>query len=142
MRKLRGHHLICMLQFQGLGYNEEFAANMDCIIQELKENPSQQITVLKNMDHICGKCPNKLDEEHCALTRPGKPDSSVKDGRVLEVLGLDVGGTYCYQEILDRILDKVETVYDACCKGCGWEKQGVCSLNCLKHAAAQNCSRN
>ncbi|MDO5294142.1 MAG: DUF1284 domain-containing protein [bacterium] len=134
MHRLRGHHLVCMQQFQGVGYNEEFAKNMTDVIKQLQENPLQQVTVLKSMDDICEKCPNKLDEEHCALSRPGKPDSSVKDGKLLEVLGLEVGGTYSYQEILTRIERNIEAAYDTCCKGCGWEGKGVCSLEILKKA--------
>lgn len=135
MRRLRAHHLICMHQFQGMGYNEEFTINMMAVIEELKQDTSQMVTVLESMDDICAKCPNKLSEDICALSTPEKKSSN-KDGRVLASLGLTDGESYPLSSILTKIDENIEEIYEVCCKGCGWEKQGVCSVECLKNGLA------
>ncbi|BBF43825.1 iron-sulfur binding protein [Lachnospiraceae bacterium KM106-2] len=128
MRRLRAHHLICMCQFQGMGYNETFASNMDAIIKELKADPMQTVIVQNHMDDICKCCPNRVSDTVCSNS---KDACLSRDQSVLDALGLKNDQTYIYQEILKRIEADTPTAYYACCSGCNWNKQGVCSLDYL-----------
>jgi hypothetical protein len=53
---IRGHHLLCILGFKGIGYSEEFTSNMWKIITSLKANPI--LKIVKECDAICAQCPN------------------------------------------------------------------------------------
>lgn len=55
--KLRGHHLLCILGFQGYGYSEDFVLNMTRI-NELRKSEKSIIKLTNIPDDICSSCPN------------------------------------------------------------------------------------
>jgi len=55
--KLRGHHLLCILGFQGYGYSEDFVLNMSRI-NELIKSKKTTIKLINSPDDICSACPN------------------------------------------------------------------------------------
>ena len=58
--KLRGHHLLCLLGFQGYGYSEDFVFNMTQI-NEKRKSKDCIITLTNEADDICSSCPNLKD---------------------------------------------------------------------------------
>ena len=55
--ELRGHHLLCILGFQGYGYSEDFVLNMTRI-NELRKTDKTTIKLINSSDDICSACPN------------------------------------------------------------------------------------
>ena len=51
MINLRPHHLLCILFFEGKGYNKEFTLNMQNIINNLSHNTKIKLTLL-SLIHI------------------------------------------------------------------------------------------
>ena len=58
--KLRGHHLLCLLGFQGYGYDKDFISNMD-YINKVRKDKDTLITLTNSPDDICIKCPNLIN---------------------------------------------------------------------------------
>jgi len=50
--KLRGHHLLCMLTYRGVGYTPDFVANYDGVVEALNEGAT--IEIVDGVDSICG----------------------------------------------------------------------------------------
>ena len=57
---LRPHHLLCIQNFTGYGYNSDFTENMKLTVSELRENPDTKITFVRGCDDLCVKCPNNM----------------------------------------------------------------------------------
>jgi hypothetical protein len=53
--KIRGHHLLCLLHFEGKGYSRDFIENMYKIKEALEKG--KVFFVLNSCDDICRKCP-------------------------------------------------------------------------------------
>lgn len=56
---------MCIGQFKGYGYSEEFVRNMTQVVEELERSPHSQIRLVCRGDNICGSCPHFI-EEACA----------------------------------------------------------------------------
>lgn len=65
MISLRPHHGMCIGQFKGYGYSEEFVRNMTEVISELENSPDVQIKLVAGGDSICSSCPHHK-EDGCA----------------------------------------------------------------------------
>ncbi|MBE0068610.1 DUF1284 domain-containing protein [Thermoanaerobacterium thermosaccharolyticum] len=122
---LRGHHLLCMLGFKGLGYDSDFIKNMDTIIKKLKDDDDVLIKLVDNVDNICEKCPNNItgvcENEH--------HEDSIKemDDTVLNILQIKPETYMKYNDILDKIkLLMTEEVMDDICCNCAWKGYGYC----------------
>lgn len=122
---LRGHHLLCMLGFRGLGYDENFVLNMDAIINKLISEQDMLIKVVDNVDNICDKCPNNVDGTCKNEYYPG----SIKemDNVVLKILGIEEGSELEYREILLKLKKSMnEEDMDKICENCKWQNLGYC----------------
>ena len=54
---LRGHHLLCILGFRGLGYDEAFVANMTRVVGLIRKKPETVFTLTDSADILCATCP-------------------------------------------------------------------------------------
>ncbi|HEY5561588.1 MAG TPA: DUF1284 domain-containing protein [Clostridiaceae bacterium] len=54
--KLRAHHGLCILFFEGKGYDDNFVENMKNVIATLTQNP--MVLVVFDEDIVCVACPN------------------------------------------------------------------------------------
>ncbi|WKV07871.1 DUF1284 domain-containing protein [Thermoanaerobacterium sp. CMT5567-10] len=122
---IRGHHLLCMLGFKGLGYNEEFIKNMDKIVKKLKNDDDVLIKLVDSVDNICEKCPHNFfgvckNEHH-------KDSIREMDNAVLNILNIKSGTSMKYHDIKARIklLMTEEAMDDICCN-CTWREYGYC----------------
>lgn len=119
--KLRGHHLLCMLGFRGMGYSETYAVRMAEVQEQLRAFPDTQITLVSGPDDLCLHFPEH-QPNHCE-----NEDIHRQDGEVLARLGFHAGETVRWFEIEQRIRDNIHHHdLDAICNGCRWLPYGVC----------------
>lgn len=136
--KLRGHHLLCILGYQGAGYSESFVENFDQIIARL--NNGVKIQIVEGTDDICtpmiaayenGMWQETMGEYHCDLDRVKTRDQNALNDinknlqnrkSVTMPLPLKIGSEF----ILTRPdLDNLRTEFQKFtirngCVGCEW----------------------
>lgn len=62
---IRPHHILCILSYQGIGYNYTFEINMNKITQLLYVQKNTIISLSSGIDIICKYCPNNLGNNQC-----------------------------------------------------------------------------
>ena len=126
MITIRGHHLLCIHGFKGMGYSESFVKEMEKIVTLLREepnNPMLEVKVVKQLDDVCQGCPNN-GKSHCLSD---ENHVTQMDQRVIKQLGIEAGHIYTKHELLLATQQKVEpSDLDYICEGCSWLSYGVC----------------
>lgn len=133
---LRGHHLLCIHGFKGMGYNKPFVHNMAEIVSAIRQGDVTLIPTA-TVDSICSACPN-LGDGACAA----KPDSEVRiqghDRRVLEHLGVTPGQALSVKELFQITRERVRPDdLDQLCATCPWLPYGVCKEGLQRLAAGE-----
>ncbi len=124
---LRGHHLLCILGFRGLGYDRTFVENFAGVVSRVIADPQAVVTVTDCCDVICASCPHKKSGK-CAKS----PDINVKlarrDRAVLGRLGLTVGSSRSVERIYGLVTVKISPtdVKRELCASCQWLGGGMC----------------
>lgn len=97
MYRLRGHHLLCLLGYRGVGYSLEYVANMIRLHQTLRTAPETEVLLVAGPDDLCEKFP-KFQTYHCE-------DANIyeRDAAILEKLNLQVGQIFPWTELQQRI---------------------------------------
>ncbi len=115
--KIRGHHLICLLHFEGKGYSEEFIENMKKIKEKLEEN--SLFILVAERDSICDKCPY-LKNDKC-LRESYPKEIETKDKEIINYLNLTIREKYNFLDI-KRLIFKTLTRsnFENFCKNCSW----------------------
>lgn len=87
--KLRGHHLLCILTYKGLGYSDDFCRNYDAIITRL--NQGETIELMRGPDQICQPllCNKEGEGVHCHHDRIHRRDALAMQA-VSATLGIEV----------------------------------------------------
>ena len=120
--RLRGHHLLCLLGYRGMGYSRQYVDNMTRIYETLQRIPETPVTIAAGPDDLCAAFPPELPC-HCE-------DANVceRDGAVLSRLGLRAGGCRPWAGILAAIRASVrpDDIGDWCAT-CPWRPLGVCA---------------
>lgn len=121
--RIRGHHLICLLHFEGKGYSEEFVKNMYRILNELKKGTLFRLVL--GEDDICEFCPHN-ERGRCAL---GEEEVISKDRKVIEDLSLNENEKYSFTDIKTKIYSCItlDKFWDICGR-CRWFD--ICLKNC------------
>ncbi len=129
--RLRGHHLLCLLGFRGMGYSEAFAANMAQVHTALRTHPESVVEITAGGDDLCACFPaDQVD--HCCETTV-----SVRDAAVLQRLGLEPGNRLSWSEIWSRLQTAVEPAdIGRWCGTCPWRPLGVCEEGIRKMRAS------
>ncbi|WP_147535559.1 DUF1284 domain-containing protein [Bacillus marasmi] len=124
---LRGHHLLCVQGFRGMGYSESFVETMKEIVSELRDEKSDfPITVVAGFDNVCMACPNRGDRI-CEANIGSQKHVLSMDLKVIKHLGLIIGKNYPKSKLMKLVASKVEANdLDYLCKGCSWLQYGVC----------------
>ncbi|MBI2830345.1 MAG: DUF1284 domain-containing protein [Chloroflexi bacterium] len=136
--KIRGHHLLCLLGFRGLGYSPEFTEALAEIVQKLRSNTSLPITVVTECDVICVSCPHHK-EDQCRK----KEDSfdrkvRARDAEVLERLSFKPGERTTPQEAWQRVKMKISAAaLTEMCQKCEWVGYGYCHEGLAKLAKGE-----
>jgi len=130
---LRGHHLLCVHGFQGMGYSPSFVQKMKEIVADIQnENIDFPIQVTAHLDDACGSCPFN-GKTSCQANSKANDHVVSMDKRILNHLELIENETYHKNELIERIIYKVEPDdLDVLCKNCAWLKYGVCKAGIAK----------
>ncbi|MDD1772247.1 MAG: DUF1284 domain-containing protein [Methanomassiliicoccales archaeon] len=114
--RLRHHHLVCMQNFVGKGYDENFVANMQRVIEDLRR-PDTIAHLEIGCDDICSCCPNR-DGALC------RDETSVigKDRSVALFLGIPERTDVDASAVLDRVKERMLELDDvrSLCGECDW----------------------
>ncbi|MEW5323144.1 DUF1284 domain-containing protein [Geobacillus thermoleovorans] len=125
--RLRGHHLLCVHGFRGMGYSLSFVEKMWEIVARIRdENDDFLIEVVAALDEACLACPH-----HGETACEAGPDSDAHvrslDGNVIRHLGLEPGNVYWKSELIRRTAERVKPDdLDELCRHCSWLPYGVC----------------
>lgn len=118
--RLRGHHLLCLLGYRGMGYSADFCVNMTEIYEVLRAKPETEIELITGPDDICKAYPTDK-WNHC------EGNVYNTDEAILLKLGLAPGNRGSWREMCSRIADKVVPAdISQLCATCPWESYGVC----------------
>lgn len=128
--KLRGHHLLCLYGFRGLGYNQKFIKNMQHILDKIKANPQMGIKITDRPDDICAACPYNINNR-CQQNTLLKPANI--DRRVLKRLNFKTN-VEIKAEIIFQLIKTVIKPVDipSLCNCCPWLKYGYCQEGLAK----------
>lgn len=114
---LRPHHLLCIQNFTGYGYNADFTENMKLTVSELRENPDTKITFVRGCDDLCVKCPNNMGGSCTSFEKVNLMDNSV-----LRICGISYGQDVLWRDIAAKtrkqILETQE--FRNICHNCQW----------------------
>lgn len=126
-RILRGHHLLCIHGFQGMGYSTEFVKVMADIVGEIRnEELDFPIQVVQSFDDACQACPHK-GKTACEKSAASNDHVLSLDSKVLHHLGLKYGDVYMKSALISITARKVKPEdLDHLCEGCSWLEYGVC----------------
>lgn len=126
MLRIRGHHLLCLHGFRGLGYSPEFVDNMRCILDQLQKSSQMKIEVLDSPDDICSKCPHLSDSRCQKDGRDIEVEIGAKDASVLGRLSLNPGTVVTSGELFDLTARIFSGGIEALCASCSWYELGWC----------------
>jgi len=119
--RLRGHHLLCLLGYRGMGYSEEYVRNMTDIYERLRQGPQTVIEIVAGRDALCEAFPCTLPN-HCE-------DANLydRDQTILTALALAPGDTVTWATILSRVAADIHgSDVERFCSTCSWRAYGVC----------------
>ena len=113
--KLRPHHILCICNYTGRGYNKSFEGNMSKLAAKLKDGGS--FTAVSGADDVCAACPNN---------RGGVCEAEEKvrryDKAAAELFGFTPGAVYAFEELSGKAdeLMSDEAAHAAVCGDCEW----------------------
>lgn len=124
---LRGHHLLCVHGFRGMGYSPNFIKKMGSIVEDVRDDDKDfEIKVVAAFDDACTACPHR-GRTACEANEGSNEHVLSMDGKVIKHLGLEEGKGYKKLELLKLTAAKVEPDdLDSLCEGCSWLSYGVC----------------
>lgn len=125
--KIRAHHLLCTILYQGKGYDEKFTSYMNQLVNEIAA--SDGIVLIVGPDEACANCPNLNEDKICVLN---ENDSLSKDTTLLRVLNLKDNEVYDRKELIAFLKESItEEIFNSVCATCRWHKEGLCSYQLL-----------
>ncbi|WP_068088529.1 DUF1284 domain-containing protein [Polycladidibacter stylochi] len=121
MIELRGHHLLCILTFEGKGYSPRFTRNYHRIVSAL--NAGKAVKLVAGPDCICTPLLQEEDMPHCHNTSVLE-----RDKKALALAGQVLGQELLVGAIIEFDAQKVvqlrrafcEGVFQEACSGCEW----------------------
>lgn len=124
---LRGHHLLCVQGFRGMGYSDDFVKRMTEIVKDIRDNEIDfSIKVIAGLDYACNACPHH-GEKICEASVGSNQHVLSMDNKVIHHLGLHTEETYQKSDLLALVAKKVDPDdLDYLCQGCSWLQYGVC----------------
>lgn len=125
MLTLRGHHLICLVAFQGKGYSEAFASNFRKLQKTYLHKPADKVKVIAGPDMACKKCPH-LFKNACVSPTDG-PNSRILalDRKAFKILKIQPG-IYKIGELHQKLYNLTKPVLHSFCSHCSWNDKTPC----------------
>ncbi len=126
--KLRAHNLLCIQGFRGKGYDDAFVENMTRVVEALRKNPEQQVTVIAEPDDLCAACPNLKGDAGCELHGKGTEKGIVsQDEDVARRIGVSIRTAMSWTELEARVRQSIAPDdLDDICGRCPWLPLGYC----------------
>lgn len=123
--RLRPHHVLCSIGFQGRGYSHGFVENMSAIVDGILRAPNGDATLVdltRDADELCGPCPRRTGSS-CTCG-----DNIARlDARHAAALGITPGTRLSWGELRERAkASVVPDDLDWLCEGCQWLSLGLC----------------
>lgn len=123
--RLRPHHILCSLGFEGHGYSDTFTANMEAIVVGRLRAASGDATLVEitaTADAICAPCPRKRGQG-CEV----QSEIDTLDHAHGAALGVSPGDRLTWGEAQNRVRARiVPDDLDTICAGCRWLDLGLC----------------
>lgn len=121
MFSLRGHHLLCLLGYRGMGYSKEYVQNMTSLHEVLRTVPDTDILIVNEPDDLCAKFPNN-QPYHCEDDNIRERDQSI-----LNKLGIHQGQVLAWSTVQNLIMKNFSASdVPTLCSTCSWKAYGVC----------------
>jgi hypothetical protein len=127
MLRLRGHHILCLHGYRGLGYSPEFVANMWVVRDRLRDSPNLRVKVLDSPDDICAACPHLADGRCRRKDDESEPRVREKDRSILQRLSLAPGDVLPAGKLFDLAAGTFSDGLDEVCSTCRWFPLGWCA---------------
>ncbi len=119
--RLRGHHLLCLLGYRGMGYSAEYTENMTRLHSTLRMHPETQVELVAGPDDLCRHFPDD-QPYHCEEQTVHERDTAV-----LERMGLKPGDRLPWRTLEDRLATAfIPGDIPRLCSTCPWLGYGVC----------------
>ncbi|AMA73620.1 MULTISPECIES: DUF1284 domain-containing protein [Aneurinibacillus] len=127
IRKLRGHHLLCVHGFQGMGYSPSFIKTMREMVECIRDPECDiRLEVTIGFDEVCGACPHK-GQTKCEAGEDSDLHVRRMDAKVIRHLHIEPERTYSKKWLVQRTAQMVKPDdLDFLCLGCSWLSYGVC----------------
>jgi len=110
---LRPHHLLCILNFEGLGYSTEFVEKLRKV-KEAIDNDAIIVKLVEGQDDICSTCPNK---EKCSQMRYTR----ILDKKVIIATDLEYGKEYGAAKLMSIVKSKISwNLLNMICENCAF----------------------
>lgn len=121
--RLRPHHLLCALGFEGKGYSDSFTANMARLVVRLNASGgAAEVMIAPAADDICAPCPRRRGSGCTEQDR-----INTLDARHAAALALEPGARLTWGAAQDRIRERVAPgSLGTLCTGCQWLELGAC----------------
>lgn len=133
--RLRPHHVLCTVGFQGRGYSAEFVQNYTALKATL--TPDTSVRVVMQTDNICDACPHQRGD---LCTKEAKIQRL--DMRHTKALGLEKDAVYTWGVLLNRARQHIQPDdLDTLCKGCAWLPLGICKEALITLRAEKNVAK-
>jgi uncharacterized protein len=125
MLKLRGHHLICLVAFQGEGYSEAFARNFHKLQKIYLGQTEKKVKVIAGPDMACKKCPH-LSKNVCTSSTDGPNDRIIAlDKKAFKLLKIKPG-IYTIGELHQHLRRLTKPSLHSFCRNCSWYGRMSC----------------
>ena len=132
--ELRGHHLLCLLGYRGMGYSDAYVDNMTNVYRKLLDDPTTECQIVKGPDKLCACFPVDGDQHYHCEDR----NVAERDALILERLGLAAGQVVTWAEILSRVATALQPDdLLQICSTCPWLPYGVCQEGVRMVAAGE-----
>ena len=121
--KIRAHHLLCVLGFQGLGYSPEFIKKITQVKRIIETSSRLPVKILNSCDEICSACPHQQNGR-CQKGEYSHKRVKETDEKVLSVLGLKSRDILSVSKLLKLIKKKIDSFQKLVkiCGICGWRE--------------------
>lgn len=114
MVHLRPHHGLCLLNFRGKGYSDDFSRNMAGMQEKLEKNPGTLVCITKGADDLCARCPNRRGSA-CTSEHP-----PLFDANVLRMTGFHYGQILPWKAFSGATRPLVRCRLEETCPDCEW----------------------
>ncbi len=124
---LSAHHVFCLQEFAGGGYDEAFARNVDRIQRELAAATETVVAVTDGMDMFCECCPHNVNGV-CER----QEEMQARSQAALKALGLLLGTHRSCEDLIARACRVSEEAFLSVCGKCEFFREGHCTYKRLQ----------